>query len=172
MSGKIRDLIPASTGEGFRQVPKNSGIRASTEKWWNPGEYRKRVKSGRVPEKGPGEYRRRFRASTEEGFEQVPKKLRTSTGEGFGRVPEKVPGKYRKRVKSGRVPEKGPDEYQRRFRASTGEGFGQVPKKGSGKYRKSSGLVSEKGPGEYRKMVEFERSNSSTMPRNHRTKMG
>ena len=53
MPGKIRDLIRASTGEGFGQVPKNSGIQASTEKWWNPGEYRKRVKFGRVPERLP-----------------------------------------------------------------------------------------------------------------------
>ena len=90
MPGKIRDLIRASTGEGFGQVPKNSGIRASTEKWWNPGEYRKRVKFRRVPEKGPGEYRRRVRESTGEGFERVPKmgKIRASTGEGSERVPE------------------------------------------------------------------------------------
>ena len=32
MLGKIRDLIQASTGEGFGQVPKNGGIRASTRK--------------------------------------------------------------------------------------------------------------------------------------------
>ena len=52
MPGKIRDLIRASTGEGFGQVPK------------------------------------KLRASTVEGFGQVPKKLRASTGEGSGRVPE------------------------------------------------------------------------------------
>ena len=125
MPGKIRDLIRASTGEGFGQVPKNSGIQASTEKWWNPGEYRKRVKFGRVPENGPGEYRRKLRASTGEGFGQVLKKLRASTREGFGRVLEKL-------------------------WASTGEGSGRVPEKGPGEYRKmvESGPVLEKGPGE------------------------
>ncbi|RVW85469.1 hypothetical protein CK203_044041 [Vitis vinifera] len=72
MPGKIRDLIRASTGEGFGQVPKNSGIRASTE---NGGirASTETVKFGRVPEKGPGrvpekvpgKYRRRVQASTE-----------------------------------------------------------------------------------------------------------
>ena len=95
MRGKIRDLIRASTGEGFGQVPKNSGIRASTEKWWNPGEYQKRVKFGLVPEKGPGKYRRKVRAST-----------------------EKAPGEYWRRVRAST--EKAPGEYQRRVRASTG----------------------------------------------------
>ena len=87
--------LRASTGEGSRRVPEKvqgkyrRRVRASTEKWWNPGEYRKRVRAS--TEKGPDEYRRRVQAST---------------GEGSGQVPEKVPGKYRRRVESRRVPEK------------------------------------------------------------------
>ena len=61
-------------------------IRASTEEWWNSGEYRRRVQAS--TEKAPGEYWRRVWASTEEGS---------------GQVPEKGSGKYRK--SSGRVPE-------------------------------------------------------------------
>ena len=50
MPGKIRDLIRASTGEGFEQVLKNGGIRASTGKGL-----------GQVPKNGG------IRASTEKG---------------------------------------------------------------------------------------------------------
>ena len=47
MSGKIRDLIRASTGEGFGQVPEKVS-----------GKYRKMVEFWQVPKKGPGEYRK------------------------------------------------------------------------------------------------------------------
>ena len=50
MPGKVRDLIRASTGEGFGQVPKNGGIRTSTGEGL-----------GQVPKNGG------IRASTENG---------------------------------------------------------------------------------------------------------
>ena len=74
------------------------------------------IRFGQVPENGG------IRASTGEGFGQVPKKLRASIREGSGRVPEKVSGKYRK--SSGRVPEKGSGKYRKMVE------FGQIPKKG------------------------------------------
>ena len=54
------------------------------------------VKSGRVPEKGPGEYRKRVESG------RVPEKceIRVSTEKSVksGRVSEKGPGEYRKMV--------------------------------------------------------------------------
>ena len=40
------------------RVPKNSRISVSTEKWWNPGEYREKVESGRVPKNCPTCYKK------------------------------------------------------------------------------------------------------------------
>ena len=54
VSGKSE--IRASTGKLSLRVRKNDIIGVSTEKLLNPGEYREKVESVRVPENCPYEY--------------------------------------------------------------------------------------------------------------------
>ena len=51
--------IPTSIEKLSRRVPENDRICMSTEKWWNPGEYREKVESVRVSKNCLGEYRKR-----------------------------------------------------------------------------------------------------------------
>ena len=69
--------IRAGTEKLSRRVSKMGRICVSTEKWWNPGEYRKMAESLRVSKTVP-----------------------TSTGKGSNLC------EYRKIMESGRVPEK------------------------------------------------------------------
>ena len=43
-----------------QRVPEKGRISVSTEKWWNPGEYREKVDSVRVSKNCPDEYQKRF----------------------------------------------------------------------------------------------------------------
>ena len=56
LSGKGR--IRASNEKHCEQVPKNGRIRVSTGKLLNPGEYREKVESVRVPRNFSDEYRK------------------------------------------------------------------------------------------------------------------
>ena len=70
--------IPASIEKLSRRVPKKGRIYVSTEKWWNPSEYREKVESL-----------------------QVSKKFPANPGKGSNIC------EYRKKVESRRVPGKG-----------------------------------------------------------------
>ena len=50
-SGRVREKgrIRASTENLFERVPKNARINVNIGKWWNPGEYREKAESVRVP---------------------------------------------------------------------------------------------------------------------------
>ena len=115
--GRIR----ASIEKVARRVQKKGRMNVRTEKWWNPGEYRKifptstgngsnqceyrkMVESERVPGKG------RIHGDTEKLSSRVLEKVE------YVRIPKNCPGEYWKRVESvrvlkmvecGRVPGKG-----------------------------------------------------------------
>ena len=57
-SGRVqgKGRIRASTGKLSGRVPKNARMSVSTGKWKNPGEYREKVESVRVPKNCPDEY--------------------------------------------------------------------------------------------------------------------
>ena len=53
--GRIRPTIEKLSG----RVSEKGRISVSTRNWWNPGEYREKVESVRVPKNYPDEYRKR-----------------------------------------------------------------------------------------------------------------
>ena len=124
--GKSR--IRASTQKHSERVSKNCRICVSTEKWWNPCEYRKMVESGRVPGKG------RLRARTKNCPHKYQKTLQSVWVPENGRI-RRVPGKGRIRARTKNCP----NEYLKtlesvwvrekgRIRASTEKLSGRVPK--------------------------------------------
>ena len=70
--GRIRATIEKLSG----RVSEKGRIGVSTENWYNPDEYLKKVESMRVPKNCPDEYRKRVESV------RVPKngRIRASTG--------------------------------------------------------------------------------------------
>ena len=59
-SGRVpgKNRIAASIEKLSGRVPEKGRICVTTQKWWNPGEYRDKVESLRVSKNCPDEYRK------------------------------------------------------------------------------------------------------------------
>ena len=104
-----------------RRVPEKGRICVSTEKWWNPGEYREKLESIRVSKNFPGEYQKMVKSNRVPGKGRIPASIeKLSRG-----VPKKGriyvsneiwwnPGEYQEKAESQRVSKNSPGEYRKR----------------------------------------------------------